>query len=86
MFCCAKSMRQERHTTCIPKAADMHGEGHVGYSQHEQHWEVLIKPSAEALQFKKLTKKPADMEQDKMDNHKHYDIALAIAAFLGPCY
>ena len=82
MLCNCKNIRPERYTACIPKAADMHGEGHIGYSQHELYYEALGKPVADALEFKKIEKRPKDLQQDRFDNHKYFNIALGISAKL----
>jgi hypothetical protein len=76
----AARVRPERYVAMISKAADMHGEGHSGYSQHEAYFEALIKCLSEDLEFKKVMKRPKDLDQDRFDNHKGLNMATSIAA------
>ena len=76
----AARIRSERYTPLVSKAADMHGEGHIGYSQHECYFEGIHKAACEEMEFKKIIKRPPDLDQDRFDNHKGLNLALAISA------
>ena len=82
MLCNAKSIRPERYVACIPKAADCHGECHIGYSQHELYMPDLGQPLSDAMGFKKIEVKPKDMDKDRFNNHKYLNIGMAIASKL----
>lgn len=76
----AKGIRPERFVAAVPMAADMHAEGHIGtYSTHEMFYECLSKSVADHLEFKKIIKKVMDLDKDRFDNHKDFQLALGIA-------
>ena len=76
----AKSVRLERYTACVPKAADMHGEGNLGYAADALYHESFPGPLSKALGFKKIEKHPQNMDKDRFDNHKDFHLAAGVAA------
>ena len=76
----SKSIRPERYIVCVPKAADCHGEAHFDYAGHELFYEALHKPMSTAFEFKKIEKRPMNLEQDRFDNHKYWNIEAAVAS------
>lgn len=80
MFGNAKGIRPERYEACVPMAADMHAEGHVGvYATHELFFECLGKPVSDELGFEKILKKVMDLDKDRFSNHKDFQQALGVA-------
>ena len=75
----SKSIRPERYIACVPKAADLHGEAHFDYAGHEVYFESLHSPMASAFGFKKIEKRPMNLDQDRFDNHKYWNIEAAVA-------
>ena len=76
----AKSIRPERYISCVPKAADMHGEAHFDFAGSEVYFEALSNPMSTALGFKKIEKRPMNLEQDKFDNIKYWNIGAGVSS------
>ena len=76
----AKSIRPERYISCVPKAADMHGEAHFDFAGSEIYFEALSHPMSKAMGFKKIDKRPMNLEQDKFDNIKYWNIGAGVAS------
>ena len=75
----SKSIRPERYSTCVPKAADMHGEAHFDFAGHEVYHEALHRPMSTAMGMKKIEKRPMNLDQDRFDNHKYWGIETTVA-------
>ena len=75
-----KVKREERTRHIILLPGGMHKGVHMlTYAGQHSYSENLIMPIAEAVEFKKIEARPQDLEQDKADNHRKLQHAIALA-------
>jgi hypothetical protein len=73
-------IRKERLANIVFIPAGMHGRTHIiYYSGQALYWTCLLEPACAALGFQKIEEKPTNLEQDKADNHRCFQHAVALA-------
>ena len=79
--CTASNTRVERYENIIWVPESMHGEGHIAVFAVFIIWTpCMIGPLKEELEFKKIEDHPFKFDDDRLDNHKYFLIALTLAA------